>query len=55
MVIDERLEHSKNVELPMLVTELGIETEVKFQQLPNKPSPMLVTELGMVMDIRFLQ
>ena len=36
----------------MLVTELGMVTEVREEQSPNAESPMLVTELGMVMEVR---
>ena len=36
----------------MLVTELGIVTDVKPEQPENALSPMLVTELGMVMDVK---
>ena len=34
----------------MLVTELGMVTEVREEQPVNAPSPMLVTELGKVVD-----
>ena len=34
----------------MLVTELGMITEVREEQYSNARSPMLVTELGMVVD-----
>ena len=32
----------------MLVTELGMVTEVRPEQLKNAYSPMLVTELGII-------
>ena len=36
----------------MLVTELGMVTEVREEQPRNADSPMLVTELGMVTEVR---
>ena len=36
----------------MLVTESGMVTDCKDEQLPNARSPMLVTESGMVMDFK---
>ena len=36
----------------MLVTELGIVTDVKPMQLQKASSPMLVTELGIVTDVK---
>ena len=36
----------------MLVTELGMVTEVREEQLENALLPMLVTELGRVMEVR---
>ena len=36
----------------MLVTELGIVTEVRPEQPENAHTPMLVTELGMVAEVR---
>ena len=36
----------------MLVTELGMVTEVRPEQNRNALSPMLVTELGMVTEVR---
>lgn len=35
----------------MLVTELGIVTEVRAEQYRNASFPMLVTELGMVTEV----
>ena len=39
----------------MLVTELGISTEVKPEQSRKVDSPMLVTELGISTEVRPLQ
>ena len=39
----------------MLVTLLGMVTEVRPLQPKNASSPMLVTLLGMVMEVRPLQ
>ena len=39
----------------MLVTELGIVTEVRQLQLLKAESPMLVTELGIVTEVSLLQ
>ena len=39
----------------MLVTELGIVTDVKPLQSPKANVPMLVTELGIVTDVNPLQ
>ena len=39
----------------MLVTELGIVTEVRPVQVSNALYSMLVTELGMVTEVRPLQ
>ena len=36
----------------MLVTELGMVTEVRPEQPENAYVPMLVTELGMVTEVR---
>jgi hypothetical protein len=40
---------------PMLVTLLGIVTEVKLLQLEKAEFPMLVTLLGIVTDLKPLQ
>ena len=40
-----------NVLSPILVTELGIETEVRFEQRSKAPPPISVTELGMVAEV----
>ena len=39
----------------MLVTESGIDTDVRLVQLENAESAMLVTESGIVTDVRLLQ
>ena len=39
----------------MLVTELGIVTEVRLLQLLKVPKSMLVTELGIMTEVRLLQ
>ena len=36
----------------MLVTELGMVTEVRHEHLANALLPMLVTELGILMDVK---
>ena len=38
----------------MLVTELGIVTEIRPVQRENADCPMLVTELGIVTEIRLV-
>ena len=35
---------------PILVTELGIVTEVRLEQEEKAELPILVTELGMIVD-----
>ena len=37
---------------PMLVTELGIETDFRPEQPEKAYSPIVVTKLGMVMEVR---
>ena len=44
--------HPKKAAPLMIVTELGIETEVKEVQPPKAYSPMLVTEFGIETDIK---
>ena len=39
----------------MLVTEFGIVTEVKPEQLLKTPLPMLVTEFGIVTEVKLEQ
>ncbi len=39
----------------MLVTELGITTDVRFVHTPNAPSPILVTELPITTDVNAAQ
>ena len=39
----------------MLVTELGIVTEVRLEQFRNMPAPMLVTEFGIVTEVSPVQ
>ena len=39
----------------MLVTELGIVTEVRLVQPLNAHTPMLVTEFGIVTEVRLVQ
>ena len=50
-----RLGQLENAELPMLITELGMDMLVRLEQLVNADSPMLVTELGMDMIVRLEQ
>ena len=40
---------------PILVTELGIVTEVRLLQPQKASLPILVTELGIVTEVRLLQ
>ena len=47
-----RAEQPLNALSPMLVTELGMVTEVREEQPLNALHPMLVTELPMVMEVR---
>ena len=42
-------------ETPMLVTLLGITTEVKLEQLAKTPYPMLVTLLGITAEVKLEQ
>ena len=53
--IEVRLLHSLNAYLPMLVTLLGMVTEVRPEQLWNALSPMLVTLLGISMEVSLEQ
>ena len=48
------LGHSLNASIPILVTLLGIVTEVRLLHLQNAEFPMLVTLLGMVMKVRLV-
>ena len=54
MVIEVNPQH-QNADLPIEVTELGMETEVKPWQYINAEFPMEVTELGMETEDRFPQ
>ena len=45
----------RNAYSPMLVTDLGIVTEVKFSQYENADFPMLATELPIVKDFNSSQ
>ena len=47
--------HSSKALSPILVTELGIVTEVRLLHLAKASSPILVTELGIVTEERPLQ
>ena len=44
-----------NAPPPILVTELGMVTEVRLEQSWNALSPILVTELGMLTEVRLSQ
>ena len=44
--------HPSKAFSPMLVTELGMVTEVRSVHLKKAYSPMLVTELGMSIEVR---
>ena len=50
-----RLLHQVKAHFPIFVTELGIVTEVRNEQLEKAYSPILVTELGIVTDERYKQ
>jgi hypothetical protein len=39
----------------MLITELGISTELRTEQYEKANSPMLVTEFGITTEVRLLQ
>ena len=47
--------HSSKAQYAILVTELGIVTEVRLLQPEKAPYPILVTELGIVTDVKLLQ
>ena len=47
--------HPLNIQKPMLVTLLGIVTEVRDLQPEKALYPMLVTVLGIVIEVRELQ
>ena len=44
--------HPEKAQSPILVTELGIVTEVRLLQLKKAQPPILVTELGIVTEVR---
>ena len=50
-----RAEHHENAQSPMVVTLLGMVTEVRLKQLLNAKRSMLVTLLGMETEVRNLQ
>ena len=52
MVIEVREEQPSKAELPILVTESGIEIDVRAEQLEKAESPILVTESGMMIEVR---
>ena len=45
----------ENAEEPIVVTEDGIETEVKLLQSAKAPFPIVVTEEGRVREVKPLQ
>ena len=47
--------HPEKAQSPILVTELGIVTEVRPLQPSKADSPILVTELGIVTEVRPVQ
>ena len=49
--IEVREDKPEKAPSPILVTELGIVTEVR-SQLQKAPSPILVTELGIVTEVK---
>ena len=46
--MEDRFTHPSNANLPILVTELGMVTEVSAVQHTNAASPMLDTELRVI-------
>ena len=54
-VIDVREEQPAKANLPILVTEAGIEIDVRELQPSKAESPILVTEAGIEIDVRELQ
>ncbi len=48
-------EHQLNRPLPIVVTELGMVTEVSLVHSLNAPLPIVITELGMVIDVSLEQ
>ena len=50
-----RLEQPEKTELPILVTEFGIEIEVRLEQPEKTELPILVTELRIVTEVRLVQ
>ena len=55
MVIDVRLEHEENAELPIVVTLGGMVMETRLSHPLNAQPPIEVTLGGMVIDVRLLQ
>ena len=53
-MIDMRLMQPAKAPSPISVTELGIVTEVRFEQ-PEKAHPILVTELGIVIEVAHIR
>ena len=53
--IEDREGHQEKAPSPILVTELGIVTEVRLVQPLKANSPILVTELGIVTEVRLEQ
>ena len=49
-----RLLQPEKAAFPILVTELGIVTEVRLWHLQKALFPILVTELGIVTEVRLL-
>ena len=51
MVIEVRLEQPSNALPPILVTELGISTEIKLGHSAKTALPRNFTELGRITDV----
>ena len=54
-IIEVRPLQELNALLPMLITLLGMVTDVSLEQPENASYPMVVTLLGMVMEVRLKQ
>ena len=54
-MIEVSFVHEMNAPSPIVVTELGIVTEVRPEQPEKTLFPILVTELGIVIEVSFGQ
>ena len=55
MIISFKLEHRKKIPSPIVVTELGIATDVNPVHPEKANSSIVVTELGIVTEVRPVQ